>query len=1015
MFKKTISKDMISAPSNFEHRLGVDGRAPAETQLPVADPVTGPSLSSSATASLPRAAMSIEAAVSHAVPTSPTAARTAAATTPAAPAVNNASKKIDKALISNPENFDHRVHAESKSDAQRILVGMSFESLVKQEPSLARQDGDAAAKKSLGSIDKLAISSPTNFDHVSHAESAVEAQSILLTMADALAMQASPPAKRPTEGLSRAQTTKAVRSPAVVQPPAAEGGRSSVSGSTHSSTGSTGTANANTATASIQRSFITNALSRATSLVVRPRPQIGMPTLVMSSSNRAEVLPTGAQTTTAAAFPSQLAGKPLAAGVTAVSLNDLSRTRSISSKPALASSSLLPAGGQGGQGRPAKATVKPAPRLVIPVSTSGRPGAQGPSTAPQPQSPTITEKLSILSPTSVKAFIETKYEQLFKMTPTSRNLRRVQLDTQMRHAESDAERRAMRQEWLLNETRHLRSMRQKISIADFEMLKTLGHGGFGVVRLVRERQTGDIYAMKILRKSEMLKRRQESHVRAERDLLSCAAEVADWIVRLIYTFQDDEYLYFVLEYMPGGDLLGLLIKLDIFTEDFARHYCAEMVLAIEEVHKLGMIHRDVKPDNFLFDADGHLKLADFGLATDYHYWSQDRDDMYGSSVQPQIINPTQHAATAVDADAGLRKTATSKLSRSDPMLPRASVTTSMLPDSTTQSPVLPPRPAQPAAAPTATTHTPGASRKYAAYSIVGTNNYIAPEVLTGHGYDKACDWWSLGVILFEMLFGYPPFCSKTQQQTKSKILDWRHSLVFPESPVVSEAAKDLIRRLVCGRETRLGTAELVFPGQASGVGGGGSGSGNGGGGAETAVSRMLSEGDAEDIKAHPWFTGMDWDGIHSCRPPFVPELQELTDTSYFDQVDEAEVQRMLNASAAAAGTNGNGNGGGGGGGGGNSGSGTRGEAAEILEMRKKMAFVGFTYRARKGAGGSGGAAAMIHEYALMNGLVTEESETASPQQQQQQQPMPSPLYRQDPQARLQLSSVFQQQQQQQHP
>lgn len=152
---------------------------------------------------------------------------------------------------------------------------------------------------------------------------------------------------------------------------------------------------------------------------------------------------------------------------------------------------------------------------------------------------------------------------------------------------ADTEKNAIRQSWAIKERENLRRMRERTTINDFDLLKIVGHGAFGVVRIVRERSTGEVYAMKILRKVEMLKKNQEAHVRTERDLLAEASEVSNWIVRLIYSFQDTENLYFVMEYLPGGDLLTLLIKMDVFDESFARHYAAQMVLAIEEAHKLG--------------------------------------------------------------------------------------------------------------------------------------------------------------------------------------------------------------------------------------------------------------------------------------------------------------------------------------------------------------------------------------------------------------------------------------------
>jgi serine/threonine protein kinase len=112
--------------------------------------------------------------------------------------------------------------------------------------------------------------------------------------------------------------------------------------------------------------------------------------------------------------------------------------------------------------------------------------------------------------------------------------------------------------------------------------------------LVKEKATGEVFAMKSLTKQTKNQKKQETNVQTERRILSIASEFGQWIVRLFYSFQDSDQLYFVLEYMPGGDLLGLLIKMDIFSDSFAKFYFAEIVLAIEEVHKLGMIHRDIK-------------------------------------------------------------------------------------------------------------------------------------------------------------------------------------------------------------------------------------------------------------------------------------------------------------------------------------------------------------------------------------------------------------------------------------
>lgn len=161
------------------------------------------------------------------------------------------------------------------------------------------------------------------------------------------------------------------------------------------------------------------------------------------------------------------------------------------------------------------------------------------------------------------------------------------------------------------ETEFMRLKRHKICVEDFELLTIIGRGAFGEVRLCREKKSGHIYAMKKLKKSEMLSRGQVEHVRAERNLL---AEVASHcIVKLYYSFQDAEYLYLIMEYLPGGDMMTLLMREDTLTENVAKFYIAQSVLAIESIHKHNYVHRDIKPDNLLLDINGHMKLSDFGL------------------------------------------------------------------------------------------------------------------------------------------------------------------------------------------------------------------------------------------------------------------------------------------------------------------------------------------------------------------------------------------------------------------
>ncbi|XP_042478355.1 serine/threonine-protein kinase 38-like isoform X2 [Macadamia integrifolia] len=352
----------------------------------------------------------------------------------------------------------------------------------------------------------------------------------------------------------------------------------------------------------------------------------------------------------------------------------------------------------------------------------------------------------------------------------------------------------------------MRLQRHKMGVDDFELLTIIGRGAFGEVRLCREKATGHVYAMKKLKKSEMLRRGQVEHVKAERNLL---AEVdSAFIVKLYCSFQDEEFLYLVMEYLPGGDMMTLLMRKDTLTEDEARFYVAETVLAIESIHKHNYIHRDIKPDNLLLDRNGHMKLSDFGLCKPLD-----------CSSFPNLI----------ENDSGMGrnlKTATENDRYSSaPPAPRRTQQEQLL-------------------------HWQK-NRRMLAYSTVGTPDYIAPEVLLKKGYGMECDWWSLGAIMYEMLVGYPPFYSEEPMSTCRKIVNWRTHLKFPEEAKLSAEAKDLVCKLLCNVEQRLGTKG------------------------------------AHEIKAHPWFKGIPWDRLYQMEAAFKPEVKDELDTQNFEKFEES--------------------------------------------------------------------------------------------------------------------------------
>ncbi|KNA11051.1 hypothetical protein SOVF_138790 isoform A [Spinacia oleracea] len=403
---------------------------------------------------------------------------------------------------------------------------------------------------------------------------------------------------------------------------------------------------------------------------------------------------------------------------------------------------------------------------------------------------------------AAKQYIEKHYKEQMKNLQ-ERKERRSVLERKLADADVSEEDQNNLLKFLeKKETEYMRLQRHKMGADDFELLTMIGKGAFGEVRVCREKTTDHVYAMKKLKKSEMLRRGQVEHVKAERNLL---AEVdSNCIVKLYCSFQDEEYLYLIMEYLPGGDMMTLLMRKDTLTEDEARFYVAETVLAVESIHKHNYIHRDIKPDNLLLDKYGHLRLSDFGLCKPLDCSTLEEKDFEVQSGNGGSAND--------DGSTKPRRTQQEQLQHWQK------------------------------------------NRRMLAYSTVGTPDYIAPEVLLKKGYGMECDWWSLGAIMFEMLVGYPPFYSDDPMTTCRKIVNWRTHLKFPEEAKISPEAKDLISKLLCNVNQRLGS--------------------NG----------------ADEIKVHPWFDGIDWKRIYQMEAAFLPEVNDELDTQNFEKFDEADFQ-----------------------------------------------------------------------------------------------------------------------------
>ena len=348
---------------------------------------------------------------------------------------------------------------------------------------------------------------------------------------------------------------------------------------------------------------------------------------------------------------------------------------------------------------------------------------------------------------------------------------------------SEEEKDKIKNEIIALESSKYRFNREKQTIRDYESLAIIGRGAFGEVHLCRNKINGEIVAVKKIKKEEIIKKNQVIHIRNEQIFMSKVK--SPWIAELKASFQDDDYLYLVMEYLAGGDMMNLLIERDIFTEEEAKFYLAELILSVESIHKLDCIHRDIKPDNILIDKYGHIKLTDFGLIKiSEKIFEQNNYIFFKNSKAKETENENY--------------------------------------------------------------------RHKKIQSCVGTANYVAPEVLINKGYGPEIDWWSVGIIFYEMLFGYAPFCSNKVSEICDKVLNWEKYLSIPPGIKISPEAEDLIANLINNPKLRLGT--------------------NG----------------AEEIKSHPFFNGFDWENIHKLKPPFIPKLKNDCDYHYFDTFEEIE-------------------------------------------------------------------------------------------------------------------------------
>jgi len=318
-----------------------------------------------------------------------------------------------------------------------------------------------------------------------------------------------------------------------------------------------------------------------------------------------------------------------------------------------------------------------------------------------------------------------------------------------------------------------------VTIQDFSIVKPISKGAYGKVYLARKKNTGDLVAIKVLTKADIINKNQQDTIITERNALATANH--PFIVRLYYAFQSKKYVYLVMEYLIGGDLASLLQNLSFFEESMVKSYMSELVLVLEYLHSIGIVHRDLKPDNILINYDGHIKLTDFGLSKIgvFHY------EMNSMSSIKLGDNP-------------LRNLSHENKNESDGR-------------------------------------------------IMGTPDYLSPEILLGQRAGFGADWWAVGVITFELLTGCPPFNDETPEAIFDNILR-REMFGWPEELDISPSCQSFVEAL-----------------------------------SQPAPKTRLGANGTDEIKKHAFFEGIVWTSVfsNSMDDIFVPNISSPDDTSYF--------------------------------------------------------------------------------------------------------------------------------------
>ncbi|GIQ82365.1 hypothetical protein KIPB_003486 [Kipferlia bialata] len=345
----------------------------------------------------------------------------------------------------------------------------------------------------------------------------------------------------------------------------------------------------------------------------------------------------------------------------------------------------------------------------------------------------------------------------------------------------------------------------QLSAAEFDVISLLGYGGVGRVYLVRYTgpthtdaniETNTVYALKVLTRTEMDRRKKQDRVVSEREIL--LASKHPFIMTLYASFEDERNYYLLMEYCPGGEFYRLLKRVGYLGEDVLKYYVSEIVSAFEYLHLHGIIYRDLKPENVLIHSSGHIRLTDFDLA--------------------KCLKVSNHADVFISLPNGYNKEAKQGLSRI------RGVDLGFI----------------------------GTGFSSTTNSLVGTPEYLAPEIIRGPEHSQGVDWWTLGVFTYEALFGKTPFVSTNRDTTFGRIVSGVFS--FPSHPKVSKQCRDLISR-------------LLDP---------------------NAKTRLGSSYGAAEIKSHPWFKGIPFSRV-ARDPPVQVSVSELDTSNFLKYGEEANL------------------------------------------------------------------------------------------------------------------------------